>query len=1468
MSLTKKDPTLRVAANDPHLVSLGGGRLSTAVTIHYIPIGDMTIGSSSTCSISLNGSGVRPTHCTIYRSEENEVTIVPEQDARILIDGTKITNEINLTQGAMITIGNSNYLRFNNPAEAQMMRSAMGSNERISMPQIDFTQVPQRESTKSLDDSSHCSADVHQSIAIDAYYDEYISPMSMSMGRGESSMKSSNKSLYNNVALAPIDINGLHCPKVFTADLVTVNMPAKDVLGQKYANFAKNLAENHRSDKNSSPTPTRNNQLNNSLKGANLQNVSGNYVNIPSTSNFIQNTNTTNGSMEFLAKVNNTTSSARTTSGTVSHHNVPAYDRYPKPGSYGGLQIYPMNGVNTEINSNSTNSSPVHRPQYTESSPSIQRRNLSNLSNSENERLEDMLKICTEYSDRQNQSCAASLTSSPIVQNRIKTNGSLPRDKKSPFHHELTNSQQQLQNSFTGSSNNLSSSSYNSTHNPSTISTSIGYENVRGVVPQNRIEIGQQSSQGPTSPQTGYENVVIGKYVPQSPRTKIRTTCMSPKKDHSFSSAYCAQAPSATVPPPIAPKPLVKQSEYEQLIKTFEEKLKLEMQAIEESSRYQPSAAGSLKTAPASAEYSPTKRPTKNINNLTLNLRESNSLQNSPKLQKKPAPAPRLFSKTALLSFNSSGSAKSLPTTNDVLCKPTTSACYPASTCVKGIEATKSAKEISYDDCTDIEQLKQKRKQILLRLQAVKNEINELQKQETEELRELDMEKALVTAEVNSMGDSVGALETQLELLQSKIHRFEAQRNATRVMEENQQAKLKQSIEMKQDQMNKLKSMLQLKPNDDCLKEELRNVSESLENDRKTFEDLEFQYLEEESEWHAYRDELHNEETSLKTKIKEKRIELQHLERQDMGNTSAYAKTLKFKLINACSTLKIEQELLKQVENNICDITGDLKVNSSEEDLSTRTSSSASPKSQSNLAVGVMSQSLFGSAELLCPKHTNEDMMSKSVNENMFFNNKIELPTQAPVTSTPKRKQLYVVDINDADVALNEAHSLLDKCDTAIDENRHAEKVNFNLTLGNDDFEVNPLERRVPSQDDIDRICKVTSNAPISTKGASTRIFDSIKEIERNRQLLLAQQGHHVIEHERQKIIDLKKKCHDEARAQYLQKLSNDESDNKNRNSATIEGDEVSVSLTKESKEDEKSTQERNSSIGNGKDFFEQIDPNTIEVVKNKQVDKTSQQRHSQPEFVDTQIHHSKSSSRPLSEANSELSCDLLGSEYKGTCKSNFELSTATPPSTKTVTSNTCFTSETVIGHSSGGGGDEAGYKRASINSNETSGGSAGGGSAYGERKRALPKHQRPLTRYLPIFSPDLNLRHHIESAGHQITLCPHVFVDAFSCRGYLHKLGATFHGWARRWFVLDRQRSAFIYYADKSERKPRGGAYFSTIDEVYLDHLNASKSGRPHCTFIVKTKKRSYHLQAASDAAARIWIDAIITGAQGNLDY
>lgn len=55
---------------------------------------------------------------------------------------------------------------------------------------------------------------------------------------------------------------------------------------------------------------------------------------------------------------------------------------------------------------------------------------------------------------------------------------------------------------------------------------------------------------------------------------------------------------------------------------------------------------------------------------------------------------------------------------------------------------------------------------------------------------------------------------------------------------------------------------------------------------------------------------------------------------------------------------------------------------------------------------------------------------------------------------------------------------------------------------------------------------------------------------------------------------------------------------------------------------------------------------------------------------------------------------------------------------------------------------------------------SNGAGQSTGVVPRQIPKHKRPLTRYLPNFSLDFNLKRHIETAGHQIQLCPHVTID------------------------------------------------------------------------------------------------------------
>lgn len=64
------------------------------------------------------------------------------------------------------------------------------------------------------------------------------------------------------------------------------------------------------------------------------------------------------------------------------------------------------------------------------------------------------------------------------------------------------------------------------------------------------------------------------------------------------------------------------------------------------------------------------------------------------------------------------------------------------------------------------------------------------------------MEKALVTAELATEQAQIIEMEKDVVALQTKIHRLEAQQNANRVMQETQQAKLKQSIDVRQDQVS------------------------------------------------------------------------------------------------------------------------------------------------------------------------------------------------------------------------------------------------------------------------------------------------------------------------------------------------------------------------------------------------------------------------------------------------------------------------------------------------------------------------------------------------------------------------------------------------------------------------------------------------------------------------------------------
>uniref|UniRef100_A0A8C2HYX5 Pleckstrin homology-like domain family B member 1 n=1 Tax=Cyprinus carpio TaxID=7962 RepID=A0A8C2HYX5_CYPCA len=155
----------------------------------------------------------------------------------------------------------------------------------------------------------------------------------------------------------------------------------------------------------------------------------------------------------------------------------------------------------------------------------------------------------------------------------------------------------------------------------------------------------------------------------------------------------------------------------------------------------------------------------------------------------------------------------------------------------------------------------------------------------------------------------------------------------------------------------------------------------------------------------------------------------------------------------------------------------------------------------------------------------------------------------------------------------------------------------------------------------------------------------------------------------------------------------------------------------------------------------------------------------------------------------------------------------------------------------------------------------------------------RPMTRYLPIRKEEFDLRSHIESSGHSVDMCYHVILTEKMCKGYLVKKGGNIKSCKKRWFVFDRLKRTFSYYADKHESKLKGVIYFQAIEEVYYDHLrsatkkgffnlNLTNSPNPSLTFCVKTHDRLYYMVAPSAEAMRIWMDVIVTGAEGYTQF
>uniref|UniRef100_A0A8C0ILR1 FHA domain-containing protein n=1 Tax=Chelonoidis abingdonii TaxID=106734 RepID=A0A8C0ILR1_CHEAB len=118
---------LKVQTDKPHLVSLGSGRLSTAITLLPLGEGRTMIGSASK-DIVLQGAGLASEHCYI-ENVCGTLTLHPCGNA-CAVDGLQVKQPTRLTQGCMICLGQSTFLRFNHPAEAKWMKSMIPAGER------------------------------------------------------------------------------------------------------------------------------------------------------------------------------------------------------------------------------------------------------------------------------------------------------------------------------------------------------------------------------------------------------------------------------------------------------------------------------------------------------------------------------------------------------------------------------------------------------------------------------------------------------------------------------------------------------------------------------------------------------------------------------------------------------------------------------------------------------------------------------------------------------------------------------------------------------------------------------------------------------------------------------------------------------------------------------------------------------------------------------------------------------------------------------------------------------------------------------------------------------------------------------------------------------------------------------------------------------------------------------------------
>ncbi|XP_062894334.1 pleckstrin homology-like domain family B member 1 isoform X9 [Mobula hypostoma] len=740
--------------------------------------------------------------------------------------------------------------------------------------------------------------------------------------------------------------------------------------------------------------------------------------------------------------------------------------------------------------------------------------------------------------------------------------------------------------------------------------------------------------------------------------------------------------------------------------------------------------------------------------------------------------------------------------------------------------------------------LEEERVRVLTNVDELKQRIKELDQQLEESTREAEMERALLqgereseVAQIHQEQEIISQLEEKLSELEHNIQR---EKDKERVKLDAE----KKEVERLQSHCHELKSQLDNCPESmrEQLQEHLRREAEALESEAKLFEDLEFQQLEKESRLEEEREtvsqQLQQDKTEYQRSTKRRKDKVSALENQ--------ANQIRYQAIQECERLNREKNAMIQMLQKEKD-----KLANLEKQYFMVTGGKAFSKSSTALKEEVLritepsdlleetkyQHCLPGKATSLSPSPSTpsypkiQEEYMKLADVFKFYSDIYGTGTDAALSASPLRSLPLTVPPSVHEVYRSKMES--DGCGTLPRTKTGS--------APSSPFTASTLGRNLTSK-----------NVALAQNGTSSlprNLAATLQDIEAKRQLALQQKGHQVIEEQKRRLAELKQKAAVEAQSQW-DALHSQHSP-----------------------------------------MF--VHPSQPCNLQSHLIHHSILHHHSQPlsaqhgtdvdhAFDTLSLESSDSMETSISTGNSACSPDNMSRDTEDNGRSSAELSASGVDVSKIEEMEKML--------------KEAQAEKARLLETRAREMEMRRQAFEEERKRReelekrlqeetvhrqqlvdkevkmREKHfsqARPLTRYLPIRKEDFDLRSHIESSGHNLETCYQITMSEKMCKGYLTKMGGKIKSWRKRWFVFDRIKRTLSYYVDKHESKLKGVIYFQAIEEVYYDHLrSASKSPNPGLTFCVKTHDRLYFMVAPTPEAMRIWMDVIVTGAEGYTQF